>query len=531
MSTHDSDQLQQDIKTVAWNASNQIQSTDQRAALAAHVPRALGLLLVVPIAGLLLQGIRYLEGWQAASIFPLVVWVGLTVAVPLGWFLYKAGTLRISIDRQRALLAADRQLGSADRITTADEFMQKSTTSGFMEAAVDDAATWAEQGRDTRLSMNVDSQPRKILAWLAVPASALLLGLVFLAGHYTRPVAVLNADSPGMFTPLIDNPESPNSDNDVDLKEPQPEDTDDSLKKPAKEPRKQRAVNRQGEANAAIPDSAEESDGKLNEGETRESQQASNPSSARGAPSASGQPSKSDDEQKPRKKSKKKSKPERERDKKERKEDEKPSGASAGQGSSKGSDNNAAPSDWASTSQAATPEDENIEDEDDVDDEEEEQESRGGVQPNMRDRRTPVNRDLQIGFGNARPNPDANGRGGPSGQKKSRGVASLVLGVPIPDRINGQPNKGRIRITQQRITPEIEESEQVPAQGRTTLNGPVGPMHHPKLEPWLQNLVRTYFLNQREQTPLRTSEKDDETNISDDSLQTSSNAESDSPQS
>jgi hypothetical protein len=229
MSTHDSDQLQQDIKTVAWNASNQIQSTDQRAALAAHVPRALGLLLVVPIAGLLLQGIRYLEGWQAASIFPLVVWVGLTVAVPLGWFLYKAGTLRISIDRQRALLAADRQLGSADRITTADEFMQKSTTSGFMEAAVDDAATWAEQGRDTRLSMNVDSQPRKILAWLAVPASALLLGLVFLAGRYTRPVAVLNADSPGMFTPLIDNPESPNSDNDVDLKEPQPEDTDDSL--------------------------------------------------------------------------------------------------------------------------------------------------------------------------------------------------------------------------------------------------------------------------------------------------------------
>ena len=36
--------------------------------------------------------------------------------------------------------------------------------------------------------------------------------------------------------------------------------------------------------------------------------------------------------------------------------------------------------------------------------------------------------------------------------------ASLVLGVPIPDRVNGQPNKGRIRITQQRVTPEAEQA-------------------------------------------------------------------------
>jgi len=531
MNTHDPKQLEEDIKTVAWNASNQIQLTDQRAALATHIPRALSLLIVVPAAGLVLQAIRYLEGWQAGSIFPLVIWLGLTLAVPLGWLFYKAGTLRISIDRRRALLAADRELGSADRITTADDFMQQEEPSGFMKAAVDDAATWARQGRDARLDMTVDPQPRNRWAWLAVPASATLLGLVFLAGQYTRPAETATAGTSSIVPPLLESPESPNRNNDVDLKEPTPDEPEDSPRESAKEPRKQRAVNRQGDANAAIPDSAEESDGKLNEGETRESQQASNPSSARGAPSASGQPSKSDDEKKPRKKQKKKNKPERERKKKERKEDEKPSGASAGQGSSKGSDNNAAPSDWASTSQAATPEDENLDDEDDVDDEEEEQESRGGVQPNMRDRRTPVNRDLQIGFGNARPNPDANGRGGPSGQKKSRGVASLVLGVPIPDRVNGQPNKGRIRITQQRITPEIEESERVPAQGRTTLNGPVGPLHHPELEPWLRNLVRNYFLDQREQNPLNTPEKDDEINNSDDSLQTSSVAESDSPQS
>ena len=155
-------------------------------------------------------------------------------------------------------------------------------------------------------------------------------------------------------------------------------------------------------------------------------------------------------------------------------------------------------------SQAATPEDDDSDEEDEVDDEEEEQESRGGVQPNMRDRRPPVNRDLQIGFGNARPNPDANGRGGPSGQKKSRGVASLVLGVPIPDRVNGQPNKGRIRITQQRITPEAEQSDAVAAEDRTARQGPVGPIADPDFSPWLHDLVRRYFLQRRAKHPLKT---------------------------
>jgi hypothetical protein len=532
MSSQGPDQIEEDIKTVVWNSSNQIQSTDQRAAIAANIPVAFTLLLVIPTIGLLLQAFRYFGGFQSGSIFPLWLWICLTVAVPVVWLFYKAATLRISIDRQRALLAADKQIGSAERITTADDFMRRSSADGFMKAAVDDASEWARRGRVAKLDRSQTSRPDSRTAWFAVPGSAILIALVFFVGQFARPVKVADVgganDNPNVQeSAVVTDPDT------EEQREVPPEDNEEEVRKESsKKPQKQKAVNRQGDANAAIPDNAEESDGKLNEGETRESQQSSNPSSARGAPSASGQPSKSDDTPKPRKKKKKKtSKPEREREKKEREEDEKPSGASSGQGSSKGSDNNAAPSDWASTSQAATPEDDNVEEEDDVDDEEEEQESRGGVQPNMRDRRTPVNRDLQIGFGSARPNPDANGRGGPGGQKKSRGVASLVLGVPIPDRVNGQPNKGRIRITQQRITPEIEESDPVDAQDRTAMNGPVGPIHHPELEPWLQNLVRRYFLDQREKAPLRTPEKENDTTNSNDSLQTLNVSESDSPQS
>ena len=75
-------------------------------------------------------------------------------------------------------------------------------------------------------------------------------------------------------------------------------------------------------------------------------------------------------------------------------------------------------------------EDQELEEEDDVDDDESESEARGGLQPNLRDRRPPVNRDLSIGFGN-RANPDANGRGGPSQRKKSRVWPRSSWDVPV----------------------------------------------------------------------------------------------------
>ena len=318
MSSHESEQLEEDIKTVVWNASNQIQSTDQRTAIAANIPVAFALLLVTPLLGLLLQVVRYYGGFQATAIFPLYAWLSLTVAVPIGWLFYKAATLKLSIDRQRALLAADKQIGAAERITTADEFMRKPAPDGFMKAAVDDASQWARQGREAKLERTTTSRSESRIPWIAVPASMVLIGLVFFVGQYTRPTVIVDAGSPEKKAVVIDVGNATEARPEAQIEDPTEDETDEEQKETPKTPRKQRAVNRQGDANAAIPDNAEESDGKLNEGETRESQQSSNPSSARGAPSASGQPSKSDDKQKPRKKKKKKSKPEREREKKER---------------------------------------------------------------------------------------------------------------------------------------------------------------------------------------------------------------------
>ena len=59
MSTQDTGQIEDDIKTVVWNSSNQIKATDQGTAFAANVPRAFSLLLAAPMVGLILQGARY----------------------------------------------------------------------------------------------------------------------------------------------------------------------------------------------------------------------------------------------------------------------------------------------------------------------------------------------------------------------------------------------------------------------------------------------------------------------------------------
>lgn len=505
--------LSEAIEGVVRNASNQMEAFDKSQLVRNQIPVALKVMLAVPIVAVLAQAMRWYFGFASSPIIPWSGWAILTLLLPVGWVAARALSSQFHIDRLRAIRAADKQLSASDRLETADDFLHQSEQDGFMKAAIEDAEQWAAKGQTLDLTDSPKANSGSI--WWPVPVAALILLVSFGLMQLERSFAAASPDladgSKGDSTAAIEaTPPQKRG-------KTEPEPKEEPEQPPATKPddRSDKAVNRQGSAGSSIPDTAEESSGKLSEGETRESQQSANPSNAKGSPSASGQPSKAGDEKKRKKKTPKKTES-KEREKKERKQEEKPSGATAGQGSSKGSDNNAAPSDWASTSQSATPDDEDLDEEDEVDDEEEEQESRGGVQPNMRDRRTPVNRDLQIGFGNNRPNPDANGRGGPGGQKKSRGVASLVLGVPIPDRVNGQPNKGRIRITQQRITPETEISDPTTVSERPAKENAVGQLHHPEFTPWLHDYVRRFFLQQRAKYPLNRNTDSSESNASSD---------------
>ena len=481
------------IDAVAKNSSRQLATRQRQNVFRSLLSASILLILIVPVLAVIAQAIRWRAGLDAGQWFSWPLLVALSFTVPVLWLMARTLSCNTHVDRLGALGRMDSALGASERIVTADQFLKSDTRDAFMQAAVEDSAEWVKRGRlasfdptagKIQLGRSLAAIP---LAFLIVIVAAWMAGLT-MPGDEPK-------DQPS-GTPLVAALET--------TPEPrgfQPQPDEEEKIAPAQHGQRKVKPERSAKQKSAVanvaPEGAEESRGRLADGETSESQQTSNPSSARGEPSSQSQSSKSG-EQTPRKPKKgQKQTTEQKRPQRPRDKQEEPSGVTAGQGSSRGSQNNAAASDWSSRSQEATPDDEDIEDEGEVDDEDEEQKSRGGVQPNMRDRRAPVNRDLQIGFGNGRPNPDANSRGGPGGQKKSRGVASLILGVPIPDRVNGQPNKGRIRVTQQRVTPEAEESDRVVAEQRDPRTGIVGPIYHPDLSPWIQDFIRRYFLARR----------------------------------
>lgn len=128
--------------------------------------------------------------------------------------------------------------------------------------------------------------------------------------------------------------------------------------------------------------------------------------------------------------------------------------------------------------------------EEDIEDEPEEEEARGGTQPTLKDRKGATSRDLSI----SGPGDPDNGRGGPSPQKKARGVASLVLGVPVPDFVRGLLNPGTTKVTHERVEPVPSDAAPRPpvaAAARTRPEPAVGPAEIP---PSLREALKRFFI-------------------------------------
>lgn len=126
---------------------------------------------------------------------------------------------------------------------------------------------------------------------------------------------------------------------------------------------------------------------------------------------------------------------------------------------------------WAERSRTTEGEQEEAENDETVEDESQSSVQRGGIQPSLKDRQEAPSRELGI---SGEQGPPGSGRGGPTPPKKSRGTASLVLGVPIPDFVKGRPGPGQTKITHERIEPSPmpgEPSIRVDVTGRTLPEG------------------------------------------------------------
>lgn len=477
--------------------------TGRRAAAAFSKELRIGLLvlLVVPAFVFFVQVVQAVHGQAPWDVNGWVVLL-LTLAAPVFWLVVaRLARETPAPSRGAALALFDAEGHYADRLTAADQFLRVETDArdDFMQAAIEDASSFAAQAERVELPPSKTAMP-KGLEVLRLGGAALLMCL--LVGLLGRPAtSSLRARSDAGDGTTVATAGDPDP---VDNPSTDPR---DQVPPPAKDPEPEESNKGEGaskeseRAPAELKEEAKKTQGRTGAGQASDAESTSGANDARGTPTEQSPSAKKTPKKvkKPVKKPLEKKTSEAEKHKPKKMTSEQ-SGATAGRGSSKGSNKNPVTSSWKSKDQVEPDDEDELEDDEDVEDEESDSEARGGMQPNLRDRRPPVSRDLTIGFGN-QPNPDANGRGGPSEQKKSRGTASLVLGVPIPDRVKGQPNPGKSKVTQERVEPRRETSPSVNASKQTPRDARVGRVAEPSLDTWLRGVIRRYFLELRTQSP------------------------------
>ena len=479
---------------VATRVGTELGAHRARNASLSAMRKSLWLLAGVPVLYLLAEFGQWTKDEPAWRV-PILLVALIALFLPLGFALYRSRSVkRRGVSRQAAIGEADRQVSLEGRLLAADEFTARELRSSFEAAAIADAEERTAKAENARYEFGSTAIDLRGPATRWAAAGAVALALAGWVATWERTPAldeeatqIAQAGEPPEALP--DEGRSPSEPPERSGPEPvEPETAND----------RERTVEPQtADASPRVTQDAKESSGKTGSGRSSGAMSSSAASDSKSAPSSAGQKSDpSDSKAKPKEPDKKKPKESGVEPEEEQRPEDEQSGATAGKGSSKGSNKNPTASDWKSRDQVTDVDDQEVEDDEDTDEDEEEQENRGGVQPSLRDRRPPVSRDLQIGFGN-RPNPDANGRGGPSEQKKSRGVASLVLGVPIPDRIKGRPGPGPTKITQERIEPEAEESTPVDATARLARETPLDAPTALALDASIRTLVRDWFLAKR----------------------------------
>jgi len=469
-----------------------------REGIRARAPKGIVLLLVMPVLAIVITALGWITGqpWKL-PVAVVVLLCPVPTALYLGWHLIQFW--RKQPTRLEGLAVFDEKLGLKDRLQTADEFLAVEKPTPFMEAAIEDA--WPAMEKASQQPLDWDrGKPRiEFRRWSAVPMAAIVLlviGALLPVSSRTKAAAEKPELKPVELAarpplPPEINPRTPVQET-KNTPEPKAERPEERTRKEAKGEPAPSKINEN--PSSRLSGREKLSLGTSEGGQTSQATSSGRASQSRGMPGS--QAPSSLPENRPEVK-KKDEQPEKEKTSEtRRKKVVDQSSATAGRGSSSGSSRNPASTDWSSKDRTEAADNEAFDQEEDVDDEQSESEARGGLQPNLRDRRPPVNRDLSIGFGN-RSTPDSNGRGGPGQRKKSRGVASLVLGVPVPDHVKGQPNPGRVKINQERVQPQGEEIPRGTAEDRGRRSSPAGHLSERTLDASMRHIVREYFLKTR----------------------------------
>jgi hypothetical protein len=475
--------LSQELARLAAPTRSSLGVELQRAAHVQAVPIALPWILAFPLLYLMLR----LLGVAWAP--PMILLVLLSLLPALFVYAVQRQSKEREVEDFEALARIDDELELRDRLTAAREFLALEERTPFMNAAIADARAHLERAQafraeTARARIGI---PLRQLHW---PAGAVLA--LWLSSFFAVPHASGSGESGEPFAAMGRNDIVAQ----VERQEPEPRERSEPRPERRSEASRasQEGSHKRGDSGELDPQ-RKRSRGEQGQGKSSQAQSSAGQSSGEGQSTDQAQSTKGG----PKKRKKPKAqKPPKERVAKKRRKQEQldqESVASSGQGKGRGSSRSPTASEWTSKDQSVADDEEELEDEDEVDDEDEESEARGGLQPALRSRKPPVNRDLNISFGGGPPPPNANGRGGPGLPKKQRGVAQLVLGIPYPDQIAGQPNPGRTKVTQERIEPQPQDAAPVEASARKERVLPMGHLSRPVLLPWMQRLVRDFQLS------------------------------------
>jgi hypothetical protein len=146
---------------------------------------------------------------------------------------------------------------------------------------------------------------------------------------------------------------------------------------------------------------------------------------------------------------------------------------------------------WSQEAHTAPDEHEQEDADRDVEDQKESSTQRGGIQPSLKDRNEAPSRELGISEGQG---PPGSGRGGPTPPKKSRGTASLVLGVPVPDFVRGRLAPGATKVTHERVRPSAMPGEPARSGESAARSLPENPDTRKPVPSPFARLVRDYLI-------------------------------------
>ena len=418
---------------------------------------------------------------SAGVLFALVLCCSLGVGIGLSALIHVLPAWNAIPDLEEAAERLDLATSNHNRIATAINFAQQSTPSALETAAIQDGIRTVEL-----LKSRIPSLDPALLPWRRLWTPLVTLGVICVAALLLFDTAGLDSPAAGVGTEPIGVHATPVKSTDSDENPAQKENA-----------RPPRDASARSDSTASQSNSPSDRDQRTNNKPSNGVAEAGNALAAvMGSTAGSGSSvtagAQSTNQRRPKQRAKtaKESKQAEENPDMSAKQQPAPSAGGSAGANSKASKSvmNTSP-----TLQATEPsnEEDNSNDEDD-DEEERASKQRGGVQPTAKDRNAAPTRDL--GLGSSLQGKPGTGRGGPTPAKKSRGTASLVLGVPVPDHVRGQLRSGKDKIVRGKTAPVDNPGSAAPSVPVTPRNTDESRISRFELPPDVRHAVSNFFV-------------------------------------